>query len=142
MSRNSRHKIVSVEPICVECGERGKIASGRTAYPDQPEKHGKIYFVCRCSAMVGCHPGTGIPAGRPASGATRYLRAIAHEAFDKIWSSGGTRTRLASGHARSKAYKWLAAQLGIRPEACHFGFMGRDELLRALDIIQTKQEAA
>lgn len=141
MSRNT-HKIVSVEPICVECGKRGLIASGKTAYPDQPLKHGKIYFVCPCGAMVGCHPGTGIPAGRPASGETRYLRAIAHKAFDAIWSNNGTRTRLASGHARTRAYKWLARQLGIEPHACHFGFMGRDELKRALDIIQAKQEAA
>lgn len=142
MSRNSRHKIVSVEPICVECGERGRIASGKTAHPSEPAKHGKIYFVCKCGAMVGCHPGTGIPAGRPASGETRYLRAIAHEAFDKIWSSNGTRTRNATGYARTKAYKWLAGQLGIDPSACHFGFMGREELRRALAIIQTKQEAA
>lgn len=126
MSRNGlpRGKIDLVDPICVECGAMGKLSSGREAYPNHPERHRHAYFVCSCGAMVSCHPGTAVAAGRPASASTRYLRSMAHQALDQIWKGfDGNRSRLASGHARNRAYKWLATQLGISRRECHIGWM-------------------
>jgi hypothetical protein len=141
VKKRSPGKIRSCEPICVECGDRGKMVSGAVAYPHKPERRGEIFFRCDCGAIVSCHPGTGIPAGRPASAATRGLRYEAHRLLDAMWGAG-RRTPLAAGHARKRAYKWLARQLGIRPEDCHFGFMDATELRRAIDICRQAQGRA
>lgn len=38
-------------------------------------------------------------------------RGEAHAAFDPLWKSGAM--------SRSQAYKWLAMQMGLRPDDCH-----------------------
>jgi len=129
-----RGKIDFIDPVCVECGGLGKLTNGAALYPDKPEWKSRMYYRCGCGASVSCHPGTGIAAGRPASAATRYLRSKAHDVFDPIWRGLGQRSSIATGHARTRAYKWLARQLGIHPRTCHIGFFGPDELRRVIDI--------
>ncbi len=85
-------------------------------YGDWP----KIYFCNDCRAAVGCHPGTVIPLGRMADRATRQLRTKAHEEFDKLWRGGLM--------SRSKAYNWLAGELGIDPAHCHISWLSKDQL--------------
>src|SRR6218665_2087549 len=79
-----------------------------------------IYFCCDCRAAVGCHPNTHIPLGRMADRATRQLRTKAHDEFDKLWRSGLM--------PRSKAYNWLASQLGIEASQCHISWLSKDQL--------------
>lgn len=134
-------KIAIVTPLCVECGKLGKLASGAQAYPDRPDYAAKMFYVCECGAMVGCHAGTGIALGRPANARTRWLRTQAHEALDAIWGKD-QRSRLASSYARRRAYKWLAGELGIKPDACHIGWMGAEELQRVIEICRRTKRAA
>ncbi|QBZ71738.1 hypothetical protein [Pseudomonas phage KP1] len=79
-----------------------------------------VYFCDGCGASAGCHRGTNKPLGQMGDRATRQLRKKAHDEFDKLWRSGLMR--------RSKAYNWLALQLGIEPDNCHMSQLSKDQL--------------
>lgn len=138
----SAFKIDSVDPVCVECGGMGRMISGESLLPDRPTAKGRLYFRCDCGAWTSCHPGTAIPAGRPGSGRTRYLRGKAHEALDVLWRGTRDRAAIAHGYARRRAYKWLAGQLGIRPEDCHIGRMTAEECERVIAVCNAKPRRA
>ena len=137
MKRNQRlsncSSRVSCQPICVECGDLGVLVSGRVAYPAKPEWAERCFYRCACGALVSCHPGTAIAAGRPGSARTRWARAKVHEAFDLRWNGGGSRMGNASGRARRKAYAWLARQLGIDVDACHVGWFDEATCWRVVE---------
>lgn len=78
-----------------------------------------------CGSFVGCHPNTQRPLGKMANARTRHLRAKAHEAFDPIWKE----YRLLP---RELAYSWLARQLGISPNDCHFALLDQKQLQMAI----------
>jgi hypothetical protein len=65
------------------------------------------------------------------------LRNEAHRAFDVHWEfyPGNRRERFA---ARTRAYQWLARQLGIPVDECHFGMFGKDECRRAIEACRAK----
>lgn len=46
-----------------------------------------------------------------AGSALAQARIAAHGSFDQIWKSGHM--------SRSRAYRWLAHELGIHPNDCH-----------------------
>jgi hypothetical protein len=131
-----RGKLVLIDPVCVECGGMAKLVDGASVRPDRPDDRGKMFWRCKCGAFVGCHPGTAIAMGHPASGQTRYLRFKAHEALDASWGKDG-RARLASGYARKRAYKRLAAAMGLRSEDCHIGFMSAAQCRRVIAICES-----
>lgn len=116
--RVNRGSRASCEPICVECGGRGKLVSGKVAMPDKPQRAAQLFYLCRCGGLVGCHAGTALALGRPASARTRYWRFRAHEAFDAMWLRPGASRRT---HSRAKAYRWLARQLDMPEDDCHIG---------------------
>jgi hypothetical protein len=134
-----RGKIDHVDPICVECGGRAKLVDGRAVHPENPARHGQMFWRCSCGAFVGCHPRTGVAVGRPASGRTRYLRIIAHKALDAFWRRG-ERTAMAAGFARKRAYKWLARELGQRVEETHIGWMDAADCQRVIDLCQARAQ--
>lgn len=142
----TRHRMVHVDPICVECGKLGKLKSGKEAYPRKPEKHQQAFYVCVCGALVSCHPGTAVAAGRPGSSITRGLRWKAHTLFDKLWmGADGDRTRVATGFARRRAYKWLARELGRPANLTHIGWMSAEEcrlVIAACEARLNRKEAA
>jgi len=84
------------------------------------KENGPAYCCEDCGAAITCHAGTDIPMGKMADGDTRQLRLKAHIAFDPLWQSG-----LLSRHM---AYKWLAAELKIRPADCHISWLTKDQL--------------
>ena len=45
-----------------------------------------------------------------ATQATKRARIKAHEVFDALWETK---------QERSRAYRWLAEKMGLRPERCH-----------------------
>lgn len=128
----ARGKIDFIDPVCVECGQLGKLVSGAVAYPRQPDRANQAFYRCDCGALVSCHPGTAIAAGRPARAETRNLRRLAHQALDAIW--GRHRSRMGAGYARAKAYKWLAGELGIRKQDCHIGAMDAEQCRRVIEL--------
>lgn len=123
------------QPVCVECGGMGVMTSGRKLHPHNPMVANRIYFACPCGAWAGAHEGTGIPRGRPGNEETRSLRSKAHRLFDKRWGRDTNRSKHVLSKARHKAYAWLGRELGIPASECHFGFMDRDMLKRAIALL-------
>lgn len=134
----ARHFSQGLTPICVECGGKGRMTSGKALHPSKPDLHSRIFFVCDCGAWVGCHPGTGVPLGHPAGTATRHLRFVAHNQFDLLWKGEPGRDYRASQKFRQRAYAWLARELGVPVADCHFGLFDAETLRRAIDIISER----
>lgn len=63
---------------------------------------------------MGCHKGTIEPLGTVANVNLRKLRKQVHTLFDLKWMSEPNK-RI----ARTRAYKNMAAALGIEPDECH-----------------------
>lgn len=104
----------SREVICDYCGQRAVLMAGRELYPHRPELSDRRSYACApCGATVGCHPGTEQPLGRLANAELRRARTAAHAAFDPLWKDGEI--------SRTRAYRWLATQLGMDAETCHIG---------------------
>ena len=130
-----RPVLETCEPVCVECGGMGKLASGTTACPDKPERATWLFYLCPCGAFVRCHRGTAVAMGRPAGPRTRYLRSMAHQAFDHRWRRTDTSASAkAHGHQRKKAYAWLSRELGIRLTDCHIGRFDAETCQRVIDL--------
>jgi hypothetical protein len=131
-------RIHHIDPVCVECGGRGKITPGNRLFPADSHRAAMVFFRCDCGAFASCHPGTAIPCARPANGHTRYLRHKAHEAFDPLWmgyGSGSGRTKgVATGKARKRAYRWLAQEMGLEIQDMHIGLLNADQCRRVIEL--------
>jgi hypothetical protein len=109
---------------CAECGGPADLTDGRVIYPHRPDLAKKSFWLCKCGAYCGCHPGTTSALGSPAGPDTRRARSAAHAAFDPLWRSGEM--------TRNEAYTWLAQSLGIPQGRCHIGMMTADEARRVI----------
>jgi hypothetical protein len=85
----------------------------------------KVYICNDCGASCGCHPNTDIPLGRMADRETRQLRVQAHTAFDPLWKNGYM--------TRTKAYNWLAGQLGIEVSESHISWLSKEQLEKVIE---------
>lgn len=104
-------------PWCDACGRASRRRTGRDVYPKRPDLAGRVFYVCpSCDARVGCHVRTGRPFGPLANAELRALRMRCHAAFDPLWLRAAKHL---GPQARSGAYVWLAAELGV--ERVHFG---------------------
>lgn len=97
------------------------------------EIYGRVYgewpwmFVCtECEARCGMHPFTAIPLGTIADEELRQVRTACKPVFEQIWKTGRM--------DRTQAYAWLAGELGIAPEQCHWGLFERHTCLQARDL--------
>ncbi|MEE8663463.1 MAG: zinc-finger-containing protein [Acetobacter sp.] len=95
--------------------------------------YGPVWECAPCRAWVGCHP-DGKPLGRLANAELRQKKMQAHAAFDPLWKRKMQRDGLTKGHARAKAYKWLAAQLGIERSDCHIGMFDEATCAKVVEI--------
>lgn len=64
------------------------------------------------------------------------LRDSAHKVFDRLWD-GSFKYHKHSGEkrravSRDLAYRWLAHQLGVDANHCHFSTLGQERLIRAI----------
>lgn len=104
-----------------------------------------------CTAQCGCHP-DGSPLGTLATKALRQLRMAAHDRFDVLWKPWEAQklaypdeTRVIGklrGAMRSRAYAWLAEQMGIHKDACHIAMMDEATAKRAIEIIEREKPTA
>lgn len=109
---------------CGECGKPAGLVTGELIYPLRLDLHAKSYWrCCACGAYVGCHDGTLRPKGSPCGPETRAARIAAHAAFDPLWRRKAVKEGVSGNVARGAGYRWLAEQLGIKPEDCHIGMM-------------------
>jgi zinc-finger-containing domain len=127
--------------LCDYCGGPAEfLPESRRLY--RGKDWGPVWHCAPCGAWVGCHPGTTRPLGRLADADLRWAKAKAHEVFDPLWRARMTRDGLRQGHARAKAYRWLAAQLGIERSACHIGMFDLPTARRAIEICSPYLPAA
>lgn len=90
------------------------------------KSYGKWPYAYRCApcdAYVGLHPDTDIPLGTLAMAPLRQARQQAKQAFFDL-----CRRR---SWERNDAYPWLAKQMGIEQEVCHFGMFDEHQAQRA-----------
>lgn len=111
--------------LCPYCHCDSEQVTGSEVYPHRADLRHKKFYRCEpCGALVGCHPGTDKPLGQLAKASLRKLRSQVHTHFDSLWQTGS--------YSRSRAYKQLAAELGIDPADCHIGMFGEDLCERAI----------
>ena len=117
---------------------------GNTEYVDSATVYDKTYgmiYLCRpCKAWVGVHEGTDQALGRLANAELRQLKMLAHRWFDPIAVEGLINdfypVYITGMSTRAKAYHWLAAEMGIKPEYCHIGMFDEDECKQVIAICQ------
>ena len=112
--------------VCMECGAKASLVSGKEVYPHRPDLYSKKFWRCGCGAYVGCHGGGTQPLGYPAGPATRKARLAAHAAFDPLWKRGQMK--------RGQAYRWLGEQLGQRPGETHISWMDAATATRVVEV--------
>jgi hypothetical protein len=123
-------------PICPYCGAQAEKTSGRDWYPDRKDLwHLRLWGCQFCDAYVGCHGNTWEPKGTLANLQLRRLRSKCHAVFDPRWkpTTGKINREIASAK-RQKEYAWLANQLGISVQECHFGMFNVDMCRKVLKL--------
>lgn len=97
--------------ICPYCGGSSQYVDSAVIYG---RSYGMIYLCAPCDAYVGVHHKTSKDAlGRLANAELREWKKHAHGVFDKLWKERHMN--------RTKAYRWLSQQLGIKKAYCHIG---------------------
>jgi hypothetical protein len=129
---------------CPYCHGQAKLVTGRTLYPHRPDLAEKQFFLCApCDAYCGTHPG-GRPLGRLADAHLRRARQHVHALFDPLYLKaseaydGEDNGRLRNV-ARARAYRWLAAQMGILVDACHVGMFDLQQCREAYRILRDEK---
>lgn len=110
--------LIMAGKICPYCGQPTEYVDSAAVY--HGISYGMIYLCRKCDAYVGVHRGTDKALGRLANRSLREWKKRAHYYFDPI-----SRTPLINRiwpkyipgiSNRNKAYRWLAAQMGVEPE--------------------------
>lgn len=109
--------------ICNYCGKPAEFVDSTIVYGSS---YGMIYYCKPCNAWVGVHKGSSTPLGTLANAELRACRRKAHGMFDRIW-----RLRWMS---RSKAYAWLAEQMGLTLEETHIGMFSVEQCRKVIDL--------
>lgn len=122
---------VNVYPkVCNLCGGRVIYTSNAKVY-GREYGSGKCYFCTECGAYVGTHkPRPKEALGLLANGAMRDLKIMCHDMFDSKWK-GKEKAR----KKRNELYAWLAKQMNLPIEECHFGYFDEDLLKKAYAIL-------
>lgn len=113
------------------------ICDGEVEYIPNKQIYGKSYgsgfcYHCtNCGAYVGTHkPRPKDALGILATAEMREMKMKCHDIFDEMWNTP---------KQRNKMYKWLAKELDIRLEDCHFGYFDMAMLNKAYNILRNKR---
>lgn len=108
---------------CPYCSGPAKILTHKEIYGKDFNDWPWMYGCKRCDAYVGMHPFTNIPLGTIANAELRKARNVCKKSFERIWQEGRK--------TRSEAYAWLAEQMKMTREACHFGWFNAEQCYEA-----------
>ena len=117
---------------CPHCGGPVKIVKNSTIYGRDYGDWPWAYLCKPCDAYVGMHPYTNIPLGTLAKKAVRDARNYTKTEFNALWLYAKDRRG-----ERTKAYEWLANQLGMTTAECHFGLFDEAMCERVDEIIES-----
>lgn len=127
VSRRALRRVKDALPIPTTCnccsGTRLHLVENSEIYGGRTFGVWPYAYLCRkCFAHVGLHPGTDLPLGTLANKPLRDARTRSKKPFELIWRDHMT---------RGQAYAWLAQQLGIPGDQCHFGLFDIDRCHQA-----------
>lgn len=128
---NSKIDKYPIPKTCIYCGANVIFTSNAAIYGHE-YGNGKCYKCTACDSYVGVHTGTKIPLGRLADKELRGLKKQCHDLFDLAW-------RRNKRMSREKAYGRLAKKLGISENECHFGWFGKEELQKCVEIMSREK---
>ena len=112
---------------CNLCGSNHvNLVNNSLLYGKEYGKYPYVYLCTDCNAYVGVHPNLK-PMGVLADNEMRELRRKCHDLFDKRWTTK---------EERENQYNILGRQLGYERGRCHFSWMSKDELLKALLVLE------
>ncbi len=114
---------------CNICGGKVEYIPNKQIY-GKPYGSGFCYHCCDCGAYVGTHRIRPKEAfGILANDEMRKMKMKCHDIFDKMWNTP---------QQRKKCYAWLAKELNIKVEDCHFGYFDLDMLGKAYKVLTMK----
>ena len=123
---------MKIPTICRYCGGVIRLVPARMIYGLSTDRLGlsgeNIYLCQNCNARVGCHKGTNRPLGNVANEVLRLKRRETHQVFDAFWQGNGM--------SRTKANKWLAAQMQLSEKDTHIGGFEMDQCQQVIDLCE------
>lgn len=126
VSRRALKRVKSPAPIptaCPYCQGAVELTSHAEVYNGREYSDWPYIYLCRpCDAYVGVHPKTDIPLGTLANRELREARKQEKPNFEKLWHTPEMRTR---------AYEWLAGEMGLTVGECHWGMFTVEQCRRA-----------
>ncbi len=121
--------------ICNLCGGKVIYCSNARVYHGRDYGSGYCYYCLDCGAYVGTHkPRPREAMGLLADEPMRKGKKMCHALFDPIWQGQKN-----SHRARENAYRWLAEQMRIPVESCHFGYFDIHQLRQAYRILRQRE---
>lgn len=111
---------------CRYCGASVRLVNNSEIYGREFGDWPFAYFCSGCRAYVGLHPKTDIPLGTLADDELRKARNQCKKVFHAVMER--------SGLSRTRAYQWLADQMEIEVDHCHWGWFEVDQCKRAAAI--------
>ena len=123
-------------PICPYCAEDATFSES-SGHLYQGRDYGPVWECRKCEAYVGCHKGSRRALGRLADYRLRQAKVQAHAAFDPLWRRKMEKTGCTLQEARTRAYRWLAGEMGIKMEDCHIGMFNIEQCERVRTICAT-----
>lgn len=116
-----------------------KICGGPVIYEKSNMTSSGFRYRCqKCGACIGTHkPRPKDAMGELGDGETRALRAKCHELFDERWRKKAIGP-ISEKAARTTEYVHLARYLGINEQECHFGYMDKEMLQKALEYLESE----
>jgi hypothetical protein len=128
--------VINLQPTtCNICKSRVEFVSNAKIY-GREYGSGKCYLCTGCRAYVGTHKPRPTEAfGILADADMRAWKQECHRLFDSLWESAKGKNRHT---VRNGWYGWLAKELGIPKEECHFGYFDLPLLIRSYEILKRK----
>lgn len=99
---------------CRYCQARVRLVENSVIYGRAFGDWPYSYQCTGCDAHIGLHPSTDLPLGTLANPELRDARIASKAVFYRL--------RESRGFSRSRAYEWLAGEMNISMEVCHFGW--------------------
>lgn len=117
---------------CNLCGGKVILCSNARIYHGREYGSGLCYYCLDCGAYVGTHkPRPQEAMGLLADEPMHRGKKMCHALFDPLWQDQ-EHTR----QARVSAYRWLAGEMNIALEDCHFGHFDIHQLRQAYRILK------
>lgn len=115
---------------CNICGGHVVFTSNATIYGKEYGS-GKCYLCQSCGAYTGTHrPRPREALGLLADESMRKGKVLCHDLFDEMWKG-----KPKAQKKRKDLYAWLADQMDISFEECHFGYFDIDQLRQAYKLL-------